>query len=224
MCVRYVLKSGDLYDWIEKIESGRGKPTKRTMEEIIYREEAFPGDTSVIAIPREGLLTLEPARWGLMPYWAKAPEYNPDFGKKNAYNARAETVFEKPTFRAAAKYRRCLIPATAFYERAHGRWLRMEFREPGAFAFAGLFADPEPGVSDTTTFTMVTTTPNETISEVHDRMPVVLEPRDYEAWLDLSNGRDALRGLLVPSPPDWFTIKDAGPVSKPKKAESPALF
>lgn len=220
MCVRYGLNQRDLRQWTETIVKRKGERAVRIREDLPDDAEAFPGDAGTIALLRDDALTLEPATWGLMPAWAKPPEYKPDFGRKNAYNARAETVFEKPSFRAAAKYRRCLVPMTRFYERTHGRWLRMKFHEAGAFAAPGLFADPEPGVSDTTTYTVVTTEANETIAEVHDRMPVILDPRDYDAWLDPEAKREDLRKLLIPCPPEWFTIEDAGPIGRAKKAEA----
>ena len=129
--------------------------------------------------------------WGLIPSWAK----DPGIGSR-MINARGETVAEKPSFRAALKRRRCLVPADGFYEwkrlgsRKQPYYIRLRSHEP--FAFAGLWeiwagADG----SEMESCTVITTTPNELMEELHDRMPVVLAPEDYAQWL--GTGRDADR-------------------------------
>ena len=122
-------------------------------------------------------------RWGLIPSWAKDEK----FGAR-CINARAETVAEAPSFRAAFKARRCLIPADGFYE-----WQKVdEAKQPhritmgngGPFSFAGLWERWTKGPEPIETFTIVTGAPNELVRPIHDRMPVILDPADYDAWLE----------------------------------------
>jgi putative SOS response-associated peptidase YedK len=145
-------------------------------------------------------------RWGLIPSWAK----DPAIGNK-LINARAETVSEKPSFRAAFKRRRCLIPADGFYE-----WQKLDrgkqpyffhLNNHKLFAFAGLWES----WNDIETVTIVTTEANELLKPVHDRMPVILHPDDYERWLDPQNQNAAeLQALLKPFPSERM---NAYPVS-----------
>ena len=194
MCVRYAVVDSETER--ERLERVRDQHHDFEMPGDGWKRDRFPGD--VAAYVAHGGEVVE-GRWGLQPAWAK----DPHFGRKNAYNARAETVAEKPTFRTAYRHRRCVVPAAAFYERAEGRWLRVLPRE-GSFAIAGLF---EEG-----TFTMVTTEPNLAIAELHDRMPVILDPSDVAGWLDPEADPRELHALLVPCPPEWTTVEDAGSV------------
>ncbi|MBZ5523659.1 MAG: SOS response-associated peptidase [Acidobacteriia bacterium] len=129
-------------------------------------------------------------RWGLVPYWAK----DPSIGFRTI-NAKSETAAEKPAFREALKKRRCLVPANGFYE-----WKKMGpkdkqpynigMKDDGLFAFAGLWerwrdpADKSPESKPLETLTILTTAANALVAEVHDRMPVILSPDDYDLWLD----------------------------------------
>lgn len=124
-------------------------------------------------------------RWGLIPYWAKEPS----IGQKTI-NAMSETAAEKPAFRDAMKWRRCLIPADGFYE-----WKRLGSKEKQPynlgmaddlpFAFAGLWErwrDQDDKTIETCT--ILTTKPNSLVAYIHDRMPAILRPEDYDLWLD----------------------------------------
>lgn len=140
-------------------------------------------------------------RWGLVPGWAK----DPGIGAR-LINARAETAAEKPAFRAALRRRRCLVAADGFYEwRRSGRakepfFVRM--RDDRPFAFAGLWDVWEgPDHSVLETCTILTTSPNELTRPIHDRMPVILRPEAYAAWLDPATEDSAqLLDLLGPYP------------------------
>ena len=125
-------------------------------------------------------------KWGLIPGWAK----DPSIGNKLA-NARGETVAEKPSFRAAFKRWRCLVPASGFYEwkTVAGKKYPYYIRPAGdeLFGFAGiteLWKAPEGHLR---TFSLITTAPNEIMATIHDRMPVIVSVEDYEAWLDPTN-------------------------------------
>ncbi len=138
-------------------------------------------------------------RWGLIPSWAK----DPAIGAK-LINARAETVAEKPSFRSAFRHRRCLVIADGFYEwrRQEGKkqpfYFRLQNEQP--FAFAGLWEhwqDPNGEVIDSCT--IITTEANEILQPIHDRMPVILNPNDYDLWLDPTVEKpEQLQQLLQP--------------------------
>jgi len=153
-------------------------------------------------------------RWGLIPSWAK----DPSIGAR-MINARAETVAEKPSFRAPFRRRRCLVPADGFYEwrKVDGRkqpyYIRMQ--DGGPFAIAGLWEHWQgPDGSELQTCTLLTTEPNELLAPIHNRMPVIIAPEDYDEWLDVTNEEphflSLLHHLLRPYPAQAM---DAYPVS-----------
>ena len=138
-------------------------------------------------------------RWGLIPSWAKGAS----IGNK-MINARSETVAEKPSFRSAFHNRRCLVPADGFYEwRREGETkqpFRIGMKGGAAFAFAGLWESWQ-GIEDGSeieTFTILTAVANRKLRPIHPRMPVVVEPKSYQIWLDASpdNTEQALFVLL----------------------------
>jgi putative SOS response-associated peptidase YedK len=146
-----------------------------------------------------GKRQLAPLRWGLIPSWAKDRAIG-----DRLINARAETLAEKPAFRGAFRSRRCLIAADGFYE-----WQKVgprkqpwfiAFRDRRLFAFAGLWERWSGGGEEPVeSCTIVTTTPNELLAPLHDRMPVILDLADFAAWLDPSNrDPERLAGLLRP--------------------------
>ena len=165
----------------------------------------------VLVIPNRAQRLLRPARWGLIPSWAKDASAG-----NRMINARAETLARRAPFRDALERRRCLIPADGFYEWQRDGRTRTPFlvraRDGEALALAGLWEvwrppDGEPLAS----CTIITTEPNELMAELHDRMPVVLGPESYSAWLNpVPQHADALLPLLVPCPDDWL---EAYPVS-----------
>jgi len=148
--------------------------------------------------PRRELVLM---RWGLIPGWAKDPAIG-----NRMINARAETVAEKPAFRAALRRRRCLLPADGFYEwqrigkRKQPYFIRL--RDDRPFAFAGLWESWEgPDQARIESCTLLTTDANELMRPIHDRMPVILPPEAYQPWLDPSLERpEELRPLLKPYP------------------------
>jgi putative SOS response-associated peptidase YedK len=147
---------------------------------------------TVIQSSQDFYRQLQLMQWGLIPSWAK----DTAIGNK-LINARSETVMEKPSFRAAFKYRRCLIPADGFYE-----WKKLERRKQPyynhkPFAFAGLWEN----WNNILTCTILTTEANERVQPIHERMPVILHPEDYDRWLDLRNQTSShLVELLEPFP------------------------
>lgn len=152
----------------------------------------------VIRLDADGRRELALLRWGLVPSWAK------DAGAgSQMINARAETVAEKPAFRAAFKTRRCLVPADGFYEWRKTATAKQPYRitmaDGSPFAFAGLWERWSKGDQPLETFTIITTTANELVAPIHDRMPVILDPADYDAWLE-SKDTAIPMALLQPYP------------------------
>lgn len=134
--------------------------------------------------PTEPTRHLSQMRWGLIPSWSKDAS-----GAARMINARSETAATLPAFRDPLKYRRCLVPADAFYEWKRQRSAKQpycfEVNDGAVFAFAGLWEGwKDPSGKWIKTCTILTTTPNSVTSAIHDRMPVILEPTDYALWLD----------------------------------------
>jgi putative SOS response-associated peptidase YedK len=156
---------------------------------------------------------LRPFHWGLVPSWAKEMKV----GSK-MINARAETVAEKPAFKPLLRKHRLIVPMDGFYEwkvvpgqkTKQPMFIQRSDGEP--LAVAGLWAtwrdrDAGPEAPWLHSLTIITTSANEMMSAVHDRMPVVLPPERWAEWLDPANQDvDALKDLLVPAPNDLLTM------------------
>jgi len=181
----------------------------------------------VLAIPNDEKNTADFFIWGLIPMWAKDPSIGNRF-----INARGETVAEKPSFRGSFKYKRCLILADGFYEwKANSGkktktpfYIHMKNRRP--FALAGLWDVWEgPDGSNIKTCTIITTTPNELMEHVHDRMPVILHPRDYAKWLDVSpQTPENLLPLIKPYPADEMSAYRVSPLVNRPVNDTPELI
>jgi putative SOS response-associated peptidase YedK len=168
-------------------------------------------DVAVVTNNSEG--KVEFFRWGLIPFWAKEASV----GNK-MINARAETVAHKPSFRAAYQRRRCLILANGFYEwrkEADGKtktpmYIYLASGKP--FAFAGLWEVWKPDDTPVFSCTIITTTPNELLAPIHNRMPVILPSQAYTRWLDPApQSAGAFEDLLKPYPANEMA---AYPVSR----------
>lgn len=161
--------------------------------------------------PGNGTRELTHLHWGLIPFWSKDPKIG-----NRMINARSETVAEKPAFRAAFKYRRCLVPISGFYE-----WQKVDGGKQPYYihhvdnhplAVAGLWEHwQDPNGSEIESCTLLTTRPNDLMEPLHNRMPVLVAEEDYDEWLDPGDGRlDMLHHLLRPY--DGIDLK-ATPVS-----------
>jgi putative SOS response-associated peptidase YedK len=177
MCGRFILLT-DLSVIVESFHIGEVAAEYKTGVNIT------PGQQIIAVIREQEINKLVNFRWGLIPSWAKEPS----IGNK-AFNARAETVAEKPSFREAFKKRRCLIVADGFYEWQKSakakKPFRFKLRSSESFAFAGLYETwTSPENKPVRTCTIITTDANELIKPIHDRMPVIV-PKDKESlWLD----------------------------------------
>lgn len=150
-------------------------------------------------------------RWGLVPHWSKDSKYKP-------INARAESVTEKPFFRDSFRKRRCLIPANGFYEwqgpKGHKQPYYIHLKDSELFAFAGLWDRWQ----DQDTCAIITTTANETMNPIHDRMPVIIRQEHYDQWLE-EGEKDLLRPCEMPM--ESYPI--SGIVNKPSN-DGPELI
>lgn len=167
-----------------------------------------PTNMAPIIRVQDGQRLAVPARWGLIPSWSKDDKI-----AQHTFNARGETVAEKPSFRASFKRRRCIVPVSAFFEwravSGQTKKQKLRFASPDAhpLALAGLWDHwqrPETG-ERVETYTIITTSANEFMAPIHDRMPVILGEPDWEAWLDPDTGnRLLLESMLAPCPDNWL--------------------
>ena len=180
MCYRYVLHLEALQALAEYLAVSHPVEWRS-------RYNLAPGQPVPVVRRQDGATTREivTLRWGLVPAWAR----DADPARAPA-NARAESLADRPTFREAFRHRRCLVPASGFYEwQGRGRrrqpWL---FRPQNGmpFCFAGLWETWHDPVADRAieTCAIITTAPNELVRPIHDRMPAILAPGDYASWLD----------------------------------------
>lgn len=165
-------------------------------------------------------------RWGLIPHWAKDLKIG-----SRLINARSETAAQKPAFRSALKKRRCLIVADGFYE-----WKRLDGgkkqpyhirRKDGQpFGFAGLWGrweDPDADLVESCT--ILTTAADELISQLHDRMPVILQPEHYDLWLDPEVQKvEVIQPLLSPTPTGDMTIFPVSPMVNRPATDNPGCI
>lgn len=161
-------------------------------------------------------------RWGLIPSWA-----NDERIGSRMINARAETVAEKPSFRAAFKRRRCLIPADGFYEwkplggkKKQPHFIGLKNEQP--FAFAGLWESwTSPDTGEITSCTIITTEANSLLADMHERMPVILNEATYDVWLGTEESEvDSLHPLLTTYPAsEMRTYAVSSLVNRPQNDE-----
>lgn len=173
--------------------------------------EAFPpryniAPTQPIHLIRQGhklAREISLARWGFIPGWARDPG-----SFSTLINARSETVLEKPSFKHAIKYRRCLVPASCFYEWTGRKGARRAYMispdsKNGVLAFAGIWEHwMDADGSEMETVAILTTNANTPVSFVHHRMPVIIAKEHYDIWLDVNNITAAEAVALCQPAPD----------------------
>ena len=180
-------------------------------DELGARFNVAPTDEAYVVVQHEERRAVTAYRWGLVPHWSTEIKAG-----SRMFNARAETITTSPAFREAFRRRRCVVPVDSFYEWKREGTIRQPYRvvrEDGLpLALAGLWAGwRDPATEEVRrTFTIVTTTPNEAVSELHDRMPVVLRRDDWDLWL--SDGRagdpvDPGRLLAMLQPTDEVDLR-----------------
>ncbi|MEI7597698.1 MAG: SOS response-associated peptidase [Aestuariivirga sp.] len=197
-------------------------------EDFPPRAHVAPGQPIGVVRMENGARHFALVRWGFIPSWVK--EVKPG---KPLINARGETVMEKPSFKNAMRRRRCLVPADGYFEWSGAEGRKVPFfvqaADKGLFALAGLWehwmgADG----SELETATLMTIAPNAELATIHDRMPVIIAPEDYETWLT-GEVEDAAQ-LIRPAPDGSFVMEPttigraAAPKPPPKKPDQMNLF
>ncbi len=180
----------------------------------------------ILALPNDGSSRADFFVWGLIPSWAK----DPSIGAR-MINARAETLPEKPAFRSAYKYHRCLIFANGFYEWQPQPGLKskiphfIHLKSGDMFAFAGLWEHWQSREgSEIRSATIITTGPNKMMASIHDRMPVILPKSGYAQWLSSEPKKpEDLGNLLVPYPAEEMEAYPVSTLVNSPSNDQPAL-
>jgi putative SOS response-associated peptidase YedK len=215
MCGRYTLRTSGA-----KLAEAFGVEENLPLFEARYN--VAPTQTMPVVRSRAegGGRELARMRWGLVPSWAD----DKTIGNK-LLNARSESVAKTPAFRAAFRKRRCLVPADGFFEwekigrQKHPFLISMSDGRP--FAFAGLWETWHKGEEKLESFTILTTQANELLRPLHDRMPVILSPADYGAWLSTEEDPARLPALMHPYAGGDLKAYPVNPVVNSPKYDGP---
>ncbi len=188
-----------------------------------------PTQRTPVVLIRNHAITIEPMRFGLIPFWAKELK---DASKYNLINAKGEEITEKKTYQAAFQQRRCIIPLSGFFE-----WQKKEggskiphaiyFKNHSILSVAGVWerwkSDSTP--EEITSFSIITTQANAFMEQFHSRMPVILNPQDEFDWLNpLNKDLDQLKKYLKPCPNDWLSQHAISPLVNSPKNNSKELL
>lgn len=206
MCGRFTLTIEDR----ELIAALLGVPSSEIDDSWQPRWNVAPMQEHWIVRPTAGGEDRELLRatWGLVNAWDRDRN-----AAARQINARSESLEERPAYRDAFRAARCLVPADGFYEWTGARESRRPFwfhrPDDGLVLFAGLFAEAQlPGeLRPTTTFTIVTTPASDPVSQIHDRMPAILDERAADDWLARGQSSERLRGLLRPAPSEALVAR-----------------
>ncbi len=221
MCGRYVLDNEGIIAFEKFARSEEAAGLIRPRFNIAPTQKA----PVVLSPPGAEQPVLRLLSWGLLPAWAK------DAGMASKLiNARGETLADKPSFRSSFKSSRCLVPASGFYEWRKDGARKTPFyirrTDSPAFAMAGLYSrwrSPEGEERDT--YTIITTAANSALAGLHERMPVILEPADWDRWLGSAPAELAeLQDLLRPCPAELMSLREVSPrVNSPRIDEASLL-
>ena len=188
MCGRFAMKDSQ-----EKVMRDFQIQHSKVVLEPSYN--ISPSQNIPVIVQQDGIRRLETRQWGLIPFWSKTP--------KPIINARSETASEKPAFRQAFKKRRCLIPASGFFEWAKEDGGKQPYfiflKDKSLMAFAGLWEEwSAPDGKIIKTCAILTVEANSFLKFIHHRMPVILKPENGMKWLDLDRTESSLKNLLIP--------------------------
>lgn len=219
MCGRYELQE------IEGL-GARFRATSVRLDFSGPRYNVAPGQLMPVVVRKSGYdqNTLELMKWGLVPSWAKDHR----IGNK-MINARAETILEKPSFRKPLQSKRCLVPASGFYEWHDTGTSKLPYhvslRDQPVFALAGLYDTwLSPDGQPLDTYTIITTSANTFMERLHHRMPVILPQEAEEEWLDPSTPLPRLLSIMSPFDPDRMAAHPASPRLNNVRNDDPSLL
>lgn len=232
MCGRYasIKAPADLADEFRAVDATEGvepdynvAPTKNVVAVV----QRHPRDAEGMPDPDTTERSLRVVRWGLVPSWSKDPKVG-----ARMINARSESAAQKPSFRKALQARRCLLPADGWYEwqrgpgegsTPHKQPYYTHYADGASLAMAGLWefwkpakddaADPQLYPDGLVTVCVLTTAAVGPLTQVHDRMPLVLPPSAWDAWLDPDAGSDSVTHLIVPPSAGLVASLELRPVS-----------
>ncbi|MHA3978909.1 SOS response-associated peptidase [Halovulum sp. GXIMD14794] len=218
MCGRFTLTLSD-----EDLERLFGAEVALDLPPV-PRLNICPTQQVAVVVSEEDGRGLRPMRWGFIPRWYKAANDGPLL-----INARAESVAEKPAFREAVRARRCLVPASGFYEWTKAPdggkdpWYIYPAEQGAALALAGIWQEWRVPDSDETltTVAILTTSANKMLSEVHHRMPVIISPQDQPLWLGEAGKGAAL--LMHSAPEDLLALHRVSRKVNAMRADDPDL-
>ncbi|MCW5936229.1 MAG: SOS response-associated peptidase [Fimbriimonadaceae bacterium] len=214
MCARYVFFNGRMF--VDRY----GVPV---VPDLTPRYNIAPTQEVPAVVQGRAGREYRPLRWGLVPSWARDPAVG-----QRMINARCETLLERQAFKDAFLRRRCLLPVDGFYEWAgEGKSKRAYYISwpGGPRAFAGLFESWQGPEGLLETCTVITTEPNEVVARVHDRMPAVLHPEDYEDWLEAGpEEAPRLMALLRPLAVEETVLTEVGRAVGNPRNEGPSLI
>ena len=223
MCGRYRLSRIDLLLAAYR-DIFRGTFEEFSEIHITHRFNIAPSqNVPIIRATKDGTPKLELARWGFIPSWTKGKP------KSAPINAKAETVDTSGMFRQAFARRRCLVPADGFYEWQGARPPRRPFfihkTDDSLFCFAGLWEQwrGSESAEPLDTFTIITTTPNSLIEKIHNRMPVILRPQNYSAWLNETSPQATIKAMLKPYSDSELEAYPVSPAVNSPKYDGPEL-
>jgi putative SOS response-associated peptidase YedK len=216
MCARYIIHTDHLDPLLLAELFGLVEPPALPSRYNVAPSQLVP----VVGAKPDGRRGLSQFKWGFVANWE-----NDAKKAMRPVNAKADTVASSSLFGDSFRKRRCLMIATGFYEwRTVGKRklpLYYRLRDEKPFAFAGLWDRWAGGAEPLFSCALVTTTPNDLVREVHDRMPVILPPSAFATWLDPRAEVDALQSLLAPYPADGMTMTPANPAVNKSTFEGP---
>lgn len=211
MCGRFAFNASR-----EQVQRQFGVPT---VPALTPRYNVAP--TQVIAVigqTADGTRKMAMLRWGLIPSWSSGPRPGP-------INARSETIAQKPTFRDSFRERRCLIPSTGFYEwqkvgsRKVPHLIRLRSQEP--YALAGIWDIWGEGKERIAICCIITVAANDLVRPLHERMPAILRPEEYGAWLDPKTPLSQVQALLRPYPAEEMEVVRVGQAVNSPRNDGP---
>lgn len=217
MCGRYVIAG--------TTELSERFQLRHIPQSLFPTYNAAPSQHLPVVLQREDERVLELLLWGLIPRWQRK-----DGGATpTPINARAETLLEKPMFKSLVTKKRCLVPANGFYEWRRTGGPKQPFyihpTDQPLFAFAGLY-DEQPNDDGEVigSYTIITTSPNELMTRIHDRMPVVLRREDEADWLDPAVTDPGIVALLQPYPAEAMAAEPVSTAVNNTRNDGPDLI